>query len=238
MKHIDKTVNKAPAIYLRCLKTRQLDKDSIQAGSHAGINGDHLFRRVKRTRGYDLLRHTLIREQGYVCCYCGHSIDENEITVEHVQPKGVHRELVGEYSNLMISCQGGRDIPKNADGSPKYDRTYFPQHCDASKDEDEIPIKPSDDCEGRFFYDEFGNISCAAGDADAITTINTLRLDSPYLTQERSDEIFNSLYDDAGNLLNTAELENVYEKMLTKDKDGRYHNFHFIIASVILQRFI
>lgn len=235
MKHIDKSINKAPGLFLRCLKEKLLDKDSILAGSHVTLDGDHLFKRVKRTRGYDLFRHTLIREQGFVCCYCGHTIEEGNITVEHVQPKGAHHELVGEYSNLMISCRGGRDIPKNADGTPKYDRTYFPPHCDASKGENEITIKPSDDCEERFYYDEFGNISCATGDTCAQDTISKLRLDSPYLTKERGDEIFKSLYDEDGNILTLEELESVFDKILTKDKDGRYHNFHFVIASVILQ---
>lgn len=70
-----------------------------------------------------------------------------------------------------LSCEGGRNIPKDASGTPLYDRTYFPTHCDASKGHKEIPIKPSDDCEGRFFYDEFGGISSAIGDADAQDTI-------------------------------------------------------------------
>ena len=235
MKHIDKSINKAPGLYLRCLKERQLDKDSILTGSHVALNGEHLFKRVKHIRSYHLFRHTLIREQGFVCCYCGHTIEEDDITVEHVQPKGGHRELVGEYSNLMISCSGGRNIPKNPDGTPKYDRTYFPLHCDASKGENEIPIKPSDDCEGRFYYDAFGNVSCVTGDSDAQDTITILGLDSPFLTKERGDEILKSLYDEDGNMLTLEELEDVYDKMLTKDRDGHYHNFHFVIASVILQ---
>lgn len=32
-----------------------------------------------------------------------------------------------------------------------------------------------------------------------------------------------------------AELELMYDRMMTKDKDGRYHNFHFVIASVIMR---
>lgn len=234
MKHIDKTVDKAPGFYVKNLKGRQLDRNSILAGSYPTLDGEHLFKRVKHTAGFNLFRHTLIREQGYVCCYCGHSVEEDNITIEHVLPKSVHRELVGEYSNLMISCEGGRDIPKDASGTPLYDRTYFPTHCDASKGHEEIPIKPSDDCEGRFFYDEFGGISYATGDADAQDTISKLRLDSPYLTQERSDEILHTLYDETGTMLTPAELELMYDRMMTKDKDGRYHNFHFVIASVIM----
>ena len=234
MRHIDKSVDKAPGIYVRNLKGKQLDRNSILAGSHPTLDGDHLFRKVKHVCGYKLFRHTLIREQGYVCCYCGHTVDDNCITVEHVMTKSVHRELVGEYSNLMVSCRGGRDIPKDSEGNDLYDRTYFPTHCDASKLHDEILIKPSDDCEGRFFYDEFGGISCAVGDTDAQDTINKLRLDSPYLTQERCDEILHTLYDDRGNLLNRDELERVFDRMMVKDRDGRFHNFHFVIASVIM----
>lgn len=89
--------------------------------------------------------------------------------------------------------------------------------------------------EGKFFYDEFGEISYATGDADAQDTISKLRLDSTYLTQERSDEILHTLYDETGTMLTPDELELMYDRMMTKDKDGRYHNFHFVIASVIMR---
>jgi len=64
-----------------------------------------------------------------------------------------------------------------------------------------------------------------------------LRLDIPYLTQERSDEIPHTLYDETGTMLTPAELEQTYDRMMTKDRDGRYHNFHFVVASVILGLF-
>lgn len=62
-----------------------------------------------------------------------------------------------------------------------------------------------------------------------------LRLDISYLTQERSDEIPHTLYDETGTMLTSAELEQTYDRMMTKDRDGRYHNFHFVIDSVIMK---
>ena len=242
MRYIDKTVNKAPDYYYRTLREKKLDKASLLAGEHAGIKADKLFERVKRMWAYEhLFKPSLIREQGYVCCYCGCSIEKDSVTMEHVLPKGDsrYRHLVGEYENLLVSCRGGRDIPQDpATGAPLYARSYYLQHCDASKGEDEIPIKPYDkDCESRFTYEIDGTISCDPADTDAQTTISVLQLDCPYLEQSRKDEIEKAIYDEYGNMLSTDELEKQFDRMMSKDRLGHYHTFHFVVASVILGLF-
>lgn len=236
MRRIDKTVNKAPDVYNHGLKEKALDKASILAGLQGTRSGDSLFRSVKHMWQFkDIFKRSLIREQGYVCCYCGCTVECDNVTIEHVLPKGQYRHLVGEYENLLVSCQGGRDIPKNpATGDPLYDRNFYLQHCDASKGEKEIPIKPYDlGCESRFTYEVDGTISCNPADTEAQTTINVLQLDCPYLEQSRKDEIEGAIYDEDGNMLSTDELITQYDKMMSKDRHGHYHTFHFVIASVI-----
>ena len=55
MRYIDKTVNKAPDVYYRKLREKKLDKTSLLAGEHPGLNGDRLFKRVKNMWAYDHL---------------------------------------------------------------------------------------------------------------------------------------------------------------------------------------
>ena len=239
MRYIDKSVDKTPEVYYRKLREKKLDKASILAGLQGTRSGDSLFRSIKHMWQFrDIFKRSLIREQGYVCCYCGCSIESDDVTIEHVLPKGNvrYRHLVGEYQNLLVSCKGGRDIPQDpSTGTPLYTRSYYLQHCDASKGEDEIPIKPYDkDCESRFTYELDGTISYDPTDTDAHTTISVLQLNCPYLEHLRKDEIEKAIYDEEGNMLSSEELEKQFNRMMSKDKDGHYHTFHFVVASVII----
>lgn len=239
MRYIDKSVDKTPEVYYRKLREKKLDKASILAGLQGTRSGDSLFRSIKHMWQFrDIFKRSLIREQGYVCCYCGCSIESDDVTIEHVLPKGNvrYRHLVGEYQNLLVSCKGGRDIPQDpSTGTPLYTRSYYLQHCDASKGEDEIPIKPyAKDCESRFTYELDGTISYDPTDTDAHTTISVLQLNCPYLEHLRKDEIEKAIYDEEGNMLSSEELEKQFNRMMSKDKDGHYHTFHFVVASVIM----
>lgn len=239
MRYIDKSVDKTPEVYYRKLREKKLDKASILAGLQGTRSGDSLFRSIKHMWQFrDIFKRSLIREQGYVCCYCGCSIESDDVTIEHVLPKGNvrYRHLVGEYQNILVSCKGGRDIPQDpATGNQLYARSYYLQHCDASKGEDEIPIKPYDkDCESRFTYELDGTISCDPTDTDALSTISVLQLNCPYLEQSRKDEIEKAIYDEEGNMLSPDELEKQFNRMMSKDRFGYYHTYHFVVASVIM----
>ncbi|MBD0346070.1 MAG: TIGR02646 family protein, partial [Coleofasciculus sp. Co-bin14] len=73
------------------------------------------------------LYNALLREQGFICCYCGMRIsrensDIDEDTsetgkdtchIEHLKPQSVYPELALEYKNLLASCQAERDtVPR------------------------------------------------------------------------------------------------------------------------------
>lgn len=68
------------------------------------------------------LKRSLLKEQGYVCCYCGRRIfNDHNTLIEHLEPKGgsltngtEEAELVNhpsrkvyDYQNIMASCMGG-----------------------------------------------------------------------------------------------------------------------------------
>jgi len=53
---------------------------------------------------------TLLKEQGYTCCYCGCRIPHKGLPhfiLEHLIPINSDKTLVGEYRNMMIACDGG-----------------------------------------------------------------------------------------------------------------------------------
>jgi len=78
------------------------------------------------------IRNTLLREQGYICCYCMERIREENTKIEHWKPQKRYPDLQLDYHNLLASCRGGEG------------RREDKQHCDTHKGEQEITINPSD----------------------------------------------------------------------------------------------
>lgn len=97
------------------------------------------------------LHTALIKEQGFICCYCGVKINLKDSHIEHLVPQSKNTSLSLEYGNLLASCQ--RNISKNE-----------PRHCGVLKGDwyDQLlMVSPfDDDCEQRFAFNAFGNISC------------------------------------------------------------------------------
>ena len=52
------------------------------------------------------LREELLKEQGYICCYCMKRINLDSSHNEHFWPKEVFRDRDMDYKNLFASCQG------------------------------------------------------------------------------------------------------------------------------------
>lgn len=236
MRYIDKTKLHAPASYEAELKAFQLDEASILGGAHANISGDDLFDSlVKNLRSYALMRRQLYEDQGYVCCYCNRRISGHGDITEHVKPKSVYREYVGEYKNLLIACEGGQHIPSTVpQGGKKFRRRQYPLHCDQKKGHDELPISPlTAKCEWCVHYEPLtGRVY---GDAAVMDMERKLNLNHPALMKERKEEIKNWCYDSNGNVLSSDLLEKVFSKMMTREADGRYHNLYYVIASAALE---
>ena len=236
MKYIDKTKLHAPTSYVRELQAAHLDEANILS-YYPTETGRDLFDRVKKlpSRVYRTMRQQLMQDQGYVCCYCNRSIPMpgHGIVTEHVKPVSVYRQLAGEYKNLLVACDGGELIPSTPVGViPPYSRTTYPLHCDKAKAHYEIPVSPLDaNCENRFVYDPVtGRINGVVGDADAALTVRILNLNHDVLKRERQKEIRNWCYDRSGNLLDYNQLYAIFNKMLTPDANGYYHNLYYVIA--------
>ena len=170
------------------------------------------------------LRDHLLKEQGYICCYCNQRIENNPLRtkIEHFYPKDAHKypELMFEYGNLLVACYGGtRDAPP---------RTL---HCDSKKGNKEpSPISPLQiNCADFFRYGSNGKI--VGTDTDATNTIEELGLDIEKLKILRKraiNEYFEIFVEEA----NEEELEELLMDLEQK-VDGKFTPFCKAIQYVL-----
>jgi uncharacterized protein (TIGR02646 family) len=69
------------------------------------------------------LHQSLLTEQGWVCCYCGRRIEQQDSHIEHFRPQERYPELALNYDNLHASC-----IRETKPGAPL--------HCGHAKSHD------------------------------------------------------------------------------------------------------
>lgn len=99
------------------LQAQRLDEQSLlDPNVHSGLSGKRLWKMVRDIKVIPHLwelKHQMYEEQGGLCCYCGLRIfkdsEGRKQSVEHIIPKGIQRELVGEYKNLLLSCSTTED---------------------------------------------------------------------------------------------------------------------------------
>ncbi len=92
---------------------------------------------------YDLV-HTLLYEQGALCCYC-----QNEVSAEtaHLIPFIHAQDEILNYTNFFLSCNHSNHLPPDQ------------QHCYIKKGMNLIPKFMSDDeCANLFRYNTLGEI--------------------------------------------------------------------------------
>ena len=166
----------------------------------------------------EAVHKSLMREQGFLCCYCESRVTADDSHIEHFRPRAAFPDLLFDYENLHCSCQ--RD-PSPGD----------PRHCGHRKgswfDEDLLlsPLDP--DCEDRLRFTANGAVfPRSRNDAAAETTIKRLGLDLPKLRALRAAAI---------DALHTASREEI-ERLLERRVDGRFLEFHTAIAQVLSSR--
>ena len=166
------------------------------------------------------LRNSLLMEQGYICCYCGQEINEDNSVIEHLKNKDYHPNLQLDYSNLACSCKGGQD--KRAK-NPQY-----PLYCDANKGNLDIFIYPVDSvCESKFEFDDEGNIFGL--DESSKKTIQVLNLNNEKLKNQRKNAI------DAYRYLgeNDIDWERELHMIAERSGDHKFLPFCFVLHSYI-----
>ena len=162
----------------------------------------------------------LLREQGFLCCYCEANITQGNSHVEHFRPKGIgefeHLQL--SYDNLLCSCI--RDSKHGA-----------PLHCGHLKGswfDNELLVSPlAEDCENRFRFTANGDVLAHDNDMAAKTTIKRLGLDIPKLRALRRAALETMM--DAN--LSASDIETL---LATKKEDGSFLEFHTTVRQVLL----
>jgi uncharacterized protein (TIGR02646 family) len=181
------------------------------------------------------LKNALLKEQGWVCAYCGKSVGKEsgnrgsgnddkkgDNHIEHFIPKSTNKNCTYDYGNLFISCG-----PSNGNGAPKT--------CGDAK-ENRIPTDPANlipshpDCEKRFRYDGGAVNPANSSDQHVIDAIAALNLNETSLCQDRG-KILAGL--EADILAGEITAENVTDEISSwraRDVDGRCKNFGHVAA--------
>lgn len=164
------------------------------------------------------VHESLMREQGFICCYCESRISMDDSHIEHFRPKTKFPDRQLDYENLLCSCQ---QDPSRGE----------PRHCGHRKGswfDEKLLLSPlEEDCEDRFTFTANGDVFPRSNeDGRAKTTIERLGLDIPKLRALRAAAI---------DALHTASIEDI-ERLLERRVNGRLLGFHTTIAQVLLRR--
>jgi len=162
-----------------------------------------------------IIKEGLLKEQGFICCYCEIRIDDRNSHIEHFRPRSFFPEESADYNNLLCSCQ--KNPPK---GEPK--------HCGTKKgnwyDKDLLISPLEENCEGRFRYTFDGKINPAnKKDNAAIETIEKLGLNIKTLTDSRKKVLEYFIEE-----LITKDIDDVVleiRQLMVADSEGKYPEF-------------
>ncbi|MBW4680939.1 MAG: TIGR02646 family protein [Microcoleus vaginatus WJT46-NPBG5] len=171
------------------------------------------------------LHDCLLREQGYICCYCGIGIDRNNSHIEHLKPQSNYPNLDLEYTNLLASCQ--RE-------SEKFD----PTHCGPKKKNEELMVSPLQvNCGDFFSYVVGSGEILPATDPDkqaaAKETIDKLGLDIDKLRAARVkalEAFLNTMQDEELSDEEKRKFAKNYHKI--NKPGGKYGPFSAFIADI------
>ncbi|MEH2259455.1 retron system putative HNH endonuclease [Nostoc sp.] len=166
-----------------------------------------------------IVHDALLKEQGYICCYCGMRITRETSHIEHLKPRSAYPNLALEYTNLIASCQGESEEPPTV-----------PVHCGHKKKywyDENLMVSPLEiNCADFFKYPASGEIQPTDNPgkkAVAETTIKKLALDIDKLQKMRRVAIDAALLATEG--LTEIEIKLLAEGYEKLDVDGQHTPF-------------
>jgi len=165
----------------------------------------------------DDVKKALMREQGYICCYCERRLKDHDSHIEHFHPQHDHDEEALDFANMLCSCQ--QRIEKGE-----------PRHCGNLKDDwfdEQLMVSPFDpECGKRFAFSGRGVIRAASEeDHGATETIRRLGLDSPKLNAMRGGALAPFLDDE----ISSDEFVLFVRDYLRMDDEGMFGEFWTMI---------
>jgi len=167
------------------------------------------------------VKTALMKEQGYICCYCECRLIDADSHIEHFRPQSDPTIDPLDFSNMLCSCQGRLKKVKEQE-----EEQGEPRRCGVLKEDwfdSQLLISPLDpDCETRFAFTGDGRIKPAQEtDEAAIGTIARLGLDIPNLNAMRAKTI--DLFLDKE--ITNEEMQQFVAGYLRKDENGQYGEF-------------
>jgi|GEM_PF-1712794 len=181
----------------------------------------------------------LLREQGWVCVYCGCRLPENGANshIDHFWP-GAHLPDRGlDYSNFFVSC-GPLPPQKGTDTARRH-----PVTCGAAKADwydasnDIIPSNP--DCEARFRYLGNGRVDAVlTADSMAKSVISKLNLNDKGLVYDRKQIVAGIEADYHTSDLSTEEIAQDIADWRRRNEKGRHKAFSQVAARYLEVEFL
>lgn len=173
------------------------------------------------------LRSNLLKEQGYICCYCMKRIQEptaEYMKIEHFKCQENNKDLQLTYSNLLGACKGNEGQQKHL------------QTCDTRKGNEDLPINPLSEnlnCETLFKYNANGEISLIDGNSEIEQQIHKfLNLNMQTLKENRKQvylEVQKRVETESKKKASKKLKQNYFEqernKWLAKDREGRFKEY-------------
>lgn len=181
MKHIEKQIP-APAELDNFFAWVESKKDEFST-----LSGAEQWDKLQKNHK-EKLQNTILEEQGYICAYCNRRIhkgnpeDDEQLRIEHIEPKSIYPDKTFDYYNMVGVCYGDQR---------EKERVKPPQslHCDVKKGYYEIPkglFPTNSDIEINVRYDAEGMMKSA--DDNINTAINdVLNLNCTKLLRARKN---------------------------------------------------
>ena len=169
------------------------------------------------------VKNSLIKEQGYICCYCERRLTDDGSHIEHFNPQSNNAVNPLDYANMLCSCQNQLEQGE-------------PRHCGHLKGDwfgNQLLVSPLDpDCEGHFTYTADGKIQPAEKSDDATRmTIEILGLNINKLNALRKKAIEPFLDEN----LNEQEFSQFVSGYLRKNTGGMFGEFWTTIDYIFVQ---
>lgn len=182
------------------------------------------------------VHQSLLKEQGFICCYCGQTIHKEDSHIEHLKPQHQYPDLALDYNNMIASCQGEREEPPPV-----------PVHCGHKKHQwydDNLMVSPLDvNCADFFHYTIDGQM-LPSNDPDknkaAQTTIEKIGLNIDKLKRMRKKEIERILEEIERILgvldaLSSEDIKMLIDGFEKPDTEGKYSQFSFVLVYILKQ---
>ena len=186
----------------------------------------------------NIVRQSLLKEQGHICCYCQRRIDLNNSHIEHFKPKdeNYYPELSLEYTNFLASCQKEKiNIETNEEKIREYGE--IPVHCGHAKGnwyDEKLTVSPLiQNCADYFLYTEAVEI-LPSEDPDkneaAKVTIEKLGLDK---LNDKRQAVIKGLFGEEK--LSKEEIEIFINNLDQRNPEDQYDEFCNVLIYVLKQ---